>query len=132
MGLVIEVSINIKRVTDLTGAKIFLSELAYNHNCLFAYFQYESEGKNNFVERNECIQVVEFEYPFNESEIKNILKYINKLTKNKSFKIDTIYKDIGIIKKIYSSKNYENQNMNYDFIQNNKPISLILKESLLI
>ena len=132
MGLVIEVSINIKRVSDLTGAKIFLSELAYNHNCLNEYFQYESEGKNNFVERNECIQVVEFKYPFNESEIKNILKYINKLTRNKCFKIDTIYKDIGQIKKIYSSKNYENQNMNYDFIQNNKPISLILKESLFI
>ena len=130
MGLVIEVSINIKKVPDVTAQKIFLSELAYYYNCLFEYFQYESEGNNNVVERSNCIHIVEFEEPFTEYDLKNILKYINKISNNKNVRIDTIYRDTGKIKKIYSSKNYENQNMNYDFIQNKKPISLILKESL--
>tara|TARA_E500000178_G_scaffold350508_1_gene409623 strand:+ start:280 stop:678 length:399 start_codon:yes stop_codon:yes gene_type:complete len=131
MGLVIEISINIKRVTDVNGLKLYLSELAYNHNCLSEYFQYESEGKNSFIERNHCIQVVEFDEPFTDYEIKNILKYVNIVRKKQYIKIDTIYYDTGKITKIYSSKNYENQNMNYDFIQNNKPISLILKDYLL-
>tara|TARA_Y100000389_G_scaffold157418_3_gene158550 strand:- start:3515 stop:3919 length:405 start_codon:yes stop_codon:yes gene_type:complete len=133
MGLVIEISVNIKKISDVNSVKIFLSELAINHNCLTEYYQYETEGINNFIERSDCIQVVEFEEPLNEKEIKNITKYVNKIERNKYLKIDTIYKDSGKIKKIYSSRNYENLNMNYDynFIQNNKPITLLVKESLL-
>ncbi len=69
------------------------------------------------IDRNDCIQVVEFSI-FQE----NILNYIRNIMRVKKVKIDSIYSDNRGTNLIYASKKYLSMNVNkYPVL--NKPIT---------
>ena len=131
MGLVIEVSIDIKKTTCISDAKKYLSEMAYNFNCSDEYYIYETEGFNCIIERNDCIHVSEFNIPLTECEKINIANFIEKLLKKKYIKLETIYKEDGKIEMIYNciKGDYSNVNGKYKLVKN-KPIISIIREKL--
>lgn len=131
MGLVVEISIDIKKNNQVTEIKLFLSELAEEFNCESYYYIYETEGINCKIERNDCIQVVEFNTPQTELEKNNILNFIKKIINQKYTKLDTVYQDNGKVNMIYNSVNQKSdkQNTKKRSIEN-KPIIAIIKEKL--
>lgn len=131
MGLVIEISINIKKNNKINEIKSFLSDLAEEYNSESDYFIYETEGVNSRIERNDCIQVVEFNTPQTEFEKNNILNFIKKIISDKLTKIDTIYQDNGKINMIYNSANQKfNKQQGKNRSKDNKPIITIIRENL--
>ena len=130
MGLVIEISINIKKNNKINEIKSFLSDLAEEYNSESDYFIYETEGINSRIERNDCIQVVEFNTPQTEFEKNNILNFIKKIISDKLTKIDTIYQDSGKINMIYNSLEQKRYNITNNRSKDNKPIIDIVKKSL--
>ena len=131
MGLVVEISIDIKKNNQVTEIKLFLSELAEEFNCESYYYIYETEGINCKIERNDCVQVVEFNTPQTELEKNNILNFIKKIINKKYTKLDTVYQDNGKVNMIYNSVNQKSdkQNTKKRSIEN-KPIIAIIKEKL--
>lgn len=131
MGLVVEISIDIKKNNQVTEIKLFLSELAEEFNCESYYYIYETEGINCKIERNDCVQVVEFNTPQTELEKNNILNFIKKIINQKYTKLDTVYQDNGKVNMIYNSVNQKSdkQNTKKRSIEN-KPIIAIIKEKL--
>ena len=85
MGLVIEISIDIKKENQITENKSFLSQLAEKYNCESYYYIYETDGINSIIERHVCIQVVEFNTPETTLEKNNILNNQNLFAQNDSF-----------------------------------------------
>jgi len=136
MGLVVEISIDIKKNNQVTEIKLFLSELAEEFNCESYYYIYETEGVNSKIERNDCIQVVEFNTPQTELEKNNILNFIKKIINKKYTKLDTVYQDNGKVNMIYNSVNQKSDKQKSDKQQakkrsiENKPIIAIIKEKL--
>jgi hypothetical protein len=130
MGLVIEISIDIKKENQITENKSFLSQLAEKYNCESYYYIYETDGINSIIERNVCIQVVEFNTPETTLEKNNILNFIKKVISNKLTKLDTIYQDNGKINMIYNSLKQKNINKTKDRNIKTKPIIDIVKEYL--
>lgn len=130
MGLVIEISINIKKNNKINEIKSFLSDLAEECNSESDYFIYETEGINSKIERNDCIQVVEFNTPQTEFEKNNILNFIKKIISDKLTKIDTIYQDNGKINMIYNSLKQKQYNITNNRSKDNKPIIDIVKKTL--
>ena len=130
MGLVIEISIDIKKESQVTENKSFFSQLAEKYNCESYYYIYETDGINSIIERNVCIQVVEFNTPETTLEKNNILNFIKKVINNKLTKLDTIYQDNGKINMIYNSFKQKNINKTKDINIKTKPIIDIVKESL--
>ena len=130
MGLVIEISINIKKNNNINEIKSFLSDLAEEYNSESDYFIYETEGINSRIERNDCIQVVEFNTPQTEFEKNNILNFIKKIISDKLTKIDTIYQDNGKINMIYNFLEQKRYNITNNRSKDNKPIIDIVKKSL--
>ena len=131
MGLVVEISIDIKKNNQVTEIKLFLSELAEEFNCESYYYIYETEGINCKIERNDCIQVVEFNTPQTELEKNNILNFIKKIINQKYTKLDTVYQDSGKINMIYNSANQKiNKQQGKNRSIENKPIITIIRENL--
>lgn len=131
MGLVVEISIDIKKNNQVTEIKLFLSELAEEFNCESYYYIYETEGVNSKIERNDCIQVVEFNTPNTELEKNNILNFIKKIINQKYTKLDTVYQDSGKINMIYNSANQKfNKQQGKNRSIENKPILTIIRENL--
>jgi len=131
MGLVVEISIDIKKNNQVTEIKLFLSELAEEFNCESYYYIYETEGVNSKIERNDCIQVVEFNTPNTELEKNNILNFIKKIINQKYTKLDTVYQDSGKINMIYNSANQKiNKQQGKNRSIENKPIITIIRENL--
>ena len=102
----IEVSIKIDIKDNISNKKEFLSYIANNNNAKDNYFSYECEGINNTIERNECIQITNF------NNIDNIINYIKDINKKK-IKIDCVYIVSPKIKYIYISNSHKN-NHNID------------------
>ena len=102
MGLIIEVSFDICKNTNITCIKELLSNFAEKHSSKSNYFIYEIEGYSTIIERNDCINIVEFD---NINEI-NIINYIRDITRIKFVKIDCIYQEKKSINLIYASKRY--------------------------
>ena len=61
MGLTIELSVDIIKNRCVTNIKTLLSSLAEKYNSNSNYFIHEIEGHNSTVDRNDCVQVIEFE-----------------------------------------------------------------------
>lgn len=127
MGLVIEVAIDVNKTACISEAKYFLSELAYNYNCIDEYYIYETEGYKSVIERNDCIHVSEFNIPLIECEKINITNYIEKILQKKYIKLETIYKEDGKIEMIYNcvKGDYSNVNGKYKSVKNKPIISKI-------
>ena len=101
MGLTIELSFSISKLSSVTQFKQILSDLAEKYNSTSNYFIHEIEGHSTTIDRNDCIHVVEFSILQ-----ENILNYIKNIMRVKKVKIDSIHTDKKGTNLIYASKKY--------------------------
>ena len=101
MGLIIEVSFDIGKNANVTSIKQLLSNLAEKHNSQTNYFIHEIEGHSTTINRNDCINIVEFD---SINKI-NIIRYVKEIIKIRFIKIDCIYEEDGVVSLIYSGGN---------------------------
>ena len=113
MGLTIELSFSINKVSNVTQFKEHLSDLAENCDSSSHYFIHEIEGHSSTIDRNDCIHHVEF------ISSKQILNFLKKIMQIKKVKVDCIYIDKKRLQLIYASKKYLLMNKN----SLSKPIS---------
>ena len=109
MGLTIELSFDICKNANVTSIKRLLSTLAEKHNSETNYFIHEIEGHSTIIDRNDCVNIVEFEI----TDKINIINYIKDIIRIRFIKIDCIYQEDGRINIIYSNSACDRRQCGY-------------------
>jgi hypothetical protein len=99
MSYTISININLKNNINSESRKNLLIESGFNLNLINYYFDYDLEGINNHIKKNNEIVIMEFE------ELNNIIDYINFIINIENINIEYIYDDNNIL---YGSKKYLN------------------------
>ena len=120
MSYSIAINIKLKNNSNVSSSENLIYDIANNLNSKYIYYDYELEGINKFIKKNNMIMIIEFD---NKNDIYNFIKIIKTL---KELIIDYIYYENNII---YGSKKYLN-NLNDDFINKNELINKIEKNKL--
>tara|TARA_Y100000816_G_C25900835_1_gene469916 strand:- start:115 stop:525 length:411 start_codon:yes stop_codon:yes gene_type:complete len=103
MGYLIELSVNIKKNTNLTKIKDDIKFFANKNNCSFMYDSYEYVVNNRYYYRNHYITTIEF--PDNDEQL---IKFIKEIKKYKKIYIEMLsYEDMKY-DIMYASKKYLN------------------------
>ena len=116
----IAINIKLKNNSNVSGNENLIYDIANNLNSKDIYYDYELEGVNKYINKNNKIMIIEFE---NNNDLYNFIKIIKTI---KEIIIDYIYYENNII---YGSKNYLN-NLNDTFISKNELINKIEKNKL--
>tara|TARA_B100000035_G_scaffold315246_2_gene334679 strand:- start:57 stop:455 length:399 start_codon:yes stop_codon:yes gene_type:complete len=116
----IAINIKLKNNLNVSGNENLIYDIANNLNSKYIYYDYEVEGVNKYIKKNNKIMIIEFE---NNNDLYNFIKIIKTI---KETIIDYIYYENNII---YGSKNYLN-NLNDTFISKNELINKIEKNKL--
>ena len=103
MAYQIELSINLKKVTNLSEIKKLLVTKAEECKVEDYYTMYEHFGKNRTVYRNHC--VLTFLFTENDELLAEFINYSKKI---KNISIESVGLDKGLFKLIYASKKYLN------------------------
>ena len=99
MSYTISININLKNNINNESIKNLLIESGLNLNLINYYFDYDLEGINNHIKKNNEIIIIEFE------ELTNIIDYINFIINMQNINIEYVYDDNNIL---YGSKKYLN------------------------
>ncbi len=99
MSYTISININLKNNMNNESTKNLLIESGLNLNLINYYFDYDLEGINNHIKKNNEIIIIEFE------ELTNIIDYINFIINIQNINIEYVYDDNNIL---YGSKKYLN------------------------
>ena len=99
MSYTISININLKNNMNNESTKNLLIESGLNLNLINYYFDYDLEGINNHIKKNNEIIIIEFE------ELTNIIDYINFIINIDNISIEYVYDDNNIL---YGSKKYLN------------------------
>jgi len=99
MSYTISININLKNNINSESTKNLLIECAFNLNLINYYFDYDLEGVNNHIKKNNEIIIIEFE------ELNNMINYINFIINIENIEIEYVYDDNNIL---YGSKKYLN------------------------
>lgn len=103
MTYIIEISINIKKNSNISEITNNIISIANEHRMNKFYKEFEFIGKNRQIYRNHCILTIEFE---EHDELVSL--FIKKIKKIKTTRIECIALDDVIYKLIYASRNYLN------------------------
>ena len=120
MSYSIAIKIKVKNNTNLTSCENLVYDIANNLNSNNIYYDYELEGINKFIKKNNKIMIIEFD---NINSLCDFIKFIKTL---REVIIDYIYNDNNII---YASKNYLN-NLKDNFVSKYELINRIEKNKL--
>ena len=99
MSYSISINIRIKDNINSESTKNLLIDSGLNLNLINYYFDYDLEGINNHIKKNNEIIIIEFE------ELNNIIEYINVIININNISIEYVYDDNNIL---YGSKKYLN------------------------
>ena len=99
MSYTISININLKNNINSESTKNLLIESGFNLNLMNYYFDYDLEGINNHIKKNNEIVIIEFE------ELNNMIDYINFIINIQNINIEYVYDDNNIL---YGSKKYLN------------------------
>ena len=99
MSYTISININLKNNMNNESTKNLLIESGLNLNLINYYFDYDLEGINNHIKKNNEIIIIEFE------ELTNIIDYINFIINIDNISIEYVYDNNNIL---YGSKKYLN------------------------
>ena len=99
MSCTISININLKNNKNNESTKNLLIESGLNLNLINYYFDYDLEGINNHIKKNNEIIIIEFE------ELTNIIDYINFIINIDNISIEYVYDNNNIL---YGSKKYLN------------------------
>ena len=117
MKIIIDLVIDLKKNSSHSYISNLIKEKANNNYCISISEYYESEGTNHTILVNNLI----IQLTFYENKSKMIQNFIKFIIKSKLAKIESIYKDDGIIEFFYMSKkyklnnNFQNNNVNIKF-----------------
>tara|TARA_Y100000389_G_scaffold192607_2_gene220284 strand:- start:22 stop:420 length:399 start_codon:yes stop_codon:yes gene_type:complete len=120
MSYSIAINIKLKNSSNVSSSENLVYDIANNLNSINIYYDYELEGINKFIKKNNKIMIIEFD---NKNDIYNFIKIIKTL---KELIIDYIYYENNIL---YGSSKYLN-NLNDSFISKNELINKIEKNKL--
>jgi len=116
----IAINIKLKNNSNVSSSENLVYNIANNLNSINIYDDYEVEGINKYVKKNNKIMIIEFD---NKNDIYNFIKIIKTI---KELIIDYIYYENNII---YASNNYLN-NLKDNFISKNELNNRIEKNKL--
>ncbi len=102
MGYVIELSMDIRNLNNLSSLQTHHRELAEKHCCEMQYFTHEMEGKGKQIQRSVCVQVVTFD----DEHLESLLAFIRSVRNEMTNHIDCIYRDDNTCALIYASARY--------------------------
>ena len=119
MSYNIAINIKLKNNLNVSGNENLIYDIANNLNSKYIYYDYELEGVNKYIKKNNKIIILEFD---EEIDLINFLKFITSM---REILIEYIYYENSIL---YSSKNYlvevskrlHNKNNLLDKIEANK------------
>jgi hypothetical protein len=120
MSYSIAINIKLKNNSNVSSSENLVYDIANNLNSINIYYDYEVEGINKFIKKNNMIMIIDFD---NKNDIYNFIKIIKTL---KELMIDYIYYENNIL---YGSSKYLN-NLNDSFITKNELINKIEKNKL--
>ena len=120
MSYSIAINIKLKNNSNVSSSENLVYDIATNFNSINIYYDYELEGINKFIKKNNKIMIIEFD---DKNDIYNFIKFIKTL---KELIIDYIYYENNIL---YGSNKYLN-NLNDSFISKNELINKIEKNKL--
>lgn len=120
MSYSIAINIKLKNNSNVSSSENFVYDIANNLNSINIYYDYELEGINKFIKKNNKIMIIYFD---NKNDVYNFIKIIKTL---KELTIDYIYYENNIL---YGSSKYLN-NLNDSFISKNELINKIEKNKL--
>ena len=103
MGYMIELSINMKKTTNLTQLKDDIICLANKNNCTFFYDTFEYIVSNRYFYRNHYI--ISLEFPDDDDKL---ISFIREIKKNKKIYIENLNYENLQCKIMYASKKYLN------------------------
>ena len=103
MTYILEISINIKKNSNISEIVTNVISIANEHRMKKFYKEFEFVGKNRQIYRNHCILTIEFE---EHDELLSL--FIKKIKTIKKAKIECIALDDVVYKLIYASRTYLN------------------------
>ena len=115
MGYGIELSMDIRKPSNLVSIETHHRQVAIDNRCEMQYFTHEIEGKGKQMKRSVCVQVVIFE----DEEFESMLAFIRTIRTKHTGHIDCIYRDNGTCKLVYASARYL-RNADKEFARNYK------------
>lgn len=119
MRIVIDLLVDLKKVSNSSEIYNMIEQLAYNNECYNINCIYETEGINHIINKNNMIIEVTFE------KEDNLSKFIKNINSNRLAKIDAIYYQDNLIKFIYKSRNYNNNQSTSQFDSINKVLNFL-------
>ena len=105
MGFLLELSLDTKKIGNISQLKNILVTEALNNKCEIYFFNYEFMGKNRRLFRRHFILTFIFEE--NEELVANFIRYVKKNYK-RSVKIESIFFENCIYEIMYASNKYLN------------------------
>tara|TARA_Y100000816_G_scaffold285470_1_gene265160 strand:+ start:1171 stop:1569 length:399 start_codon:yes stop_codon:yes gene_type:complete len=117
MNFSISIIINLINNSNHLYYENLIYDSAYNCNCSTIYNDFELEGINNYIKKNNIIKIIEFDY------ISDLCNFINFIKVIRELIIETIYNDNSIL---YCSKQYIN-NLDKNLYNKNNIMLLINK-----
>ena len=103
MAYNIELSLKLKQQSNITSTINSIIEDSYKYSCNNHYVNYEYIYKKRVVIRNSCVISLTFD-----DNPRDISKFIRKIKKNRSIKIECVSYEDTMIDLLYASKQYLN------------------------
>ena len=120
MSYNIAINIKLKNNSNVSSIENLIYDIANNLDSNTIYYDYELEGINKYIKKNNKIMIIEFE---NNNDLYSFIKIVKTI---KEVTIDYIYYENNII---YGSKKYLN-NLNDSFISKEELINKIESNKL--
>ena len=132
MGFLLELSLDTKKIGNISQLKNILVTEALNNKCEIYFFNYEFMGKNRSPFRRHFILTFIFEE--NEELVANFVRFIKKGYK-RSVKIESIFFENCIYEIMYASNKYLNmmeKEKVKDYLEKRKSNNLFKQDSVIM
>ena len=132
MGFLLELSLDTKKIGNISQLKNILVTEALNNKCEIYFFNYEFMGKNRRLFRQHFILTFIFEE--NEELVANFIRYVKKNYK-RSVKIESIFFENCIYEIMYASNKYLNmmeKEKVKDYLEKRKSNNLFKQDSVIM
>ena len=132
MGFLLELSLDTKKIGNISQLKNILVTEALKNKCEVYFFNYEFMGKNRAPFRHHFILTFIFEE--NEELVANFIRFVKKSYK-RSVKIESIFFENCIYEIMYASNKYLNmmeKEKVKDYIEKRKSNNLFKQDSVIM
>ena len=131
MGFLLELSLDTKKIGNITQIKNILITEALKNKCEIYFFNYEFMGKNRKIYRHHFILTFIFEE--NEELVANFIRFVKKY--KKKIRVEAIFFENCIYEIMYASNKYLNlmdKDKAKDYIEKRRSNNLFKNDSVII